>query len=169
MKENFTLFRQRYGLVVLVVIIALVMDAFTIPRWVYAYWPDWTLLVVIYWCLALPHRFNIPFAWFVGILVDLMEGSLLGQNALLYTLLAYATVTLHPRLRLYPPHQQTIYIAIVLTIYTLVTIWINNLRLSPEQNLDRLLSIIPSTIAWLWVFAMLRHLRRKFYSSTTQG
>ena len=161
-------FKQKYGLVILVVIVALTMDAFAIPLWVYSYWPDWTLLVVIYWCLALPHRFNIKFAWFVGLLVDLMKGSLLGQNALLYTLLAYTTVSLHPRLRLYPPHQQTIYIALILTSYTLLTIWIDNLRLDSEQTLSRLLSVIPGTVAWLWVFAVLRHLRRKFYS-TAQG
>ena len=158
-------FKQRYGLVILVVIVALAMDAFTIPPWMYVYWPDWTLLVVIYWCLALPHHLNIKFAWFVGILVDIMKGSLLGQNALLYTLVAYATVLLHPRLRLYPPHQQTIYIALVLTLYTLLTIWIDNLRLDSEQTLSRLLSVIPSTVAWLWVFAVLRHLRQKFYSA----
>ena len=107
----------RYRLVALTVFAAMILSALPIPQWAHVFWPEWVLLVVIYWCLAMPERLNIKFAWFVGILSDLLEGSLLGQHALLYTLIAWLTTYFYQRLRLYPPHQQVFFIALLLLIY----------------------------------------------------
>ena len=34
--------------------------------------PDWVLLVLIYWSLAIPESVGIAHAWFLGILVDVL-------------------------------------------------------------------------------------------------
>ena len=47
-------------------------------------------------------------AWVAGLLVDSLTGSLLGQHALTYVLIAWAGLSLHQRLRMYSGVQQTL-------------------------------------------------------------
>ena len=168
LKEKTQLIKHEYGLVWGAILLALIMDALPLPQWGYFYWPHWTLLTLIYWILAMPYRFNIKFAWFTGLLVDFISGTWLGQNALLYILVAYATILLHKRLRFYIP-QQMLFVAIVLGLYILITMWIESGRGSPDNNWYKLFSVVTGMFAWLWVYAMLRYLRRKFYYSIAHG
>ena len=167
-KEQSRLIKREYGLVWGAVLLALIMDALPLPQWGYYYWPNWTLLAVIYWVLALPYSFNIKFAWFTGLLVDFISGNWLGQNALIYTLVAYATIILHKRLRFYMP-QQMAFVATVLSIYILVTMWTEGIGQMADGNWNKLFSVPTGMLAWLWVYAVLRHLRRKVYYSIAQG
>ena len=168
LKEKTQLIQREYALVGGSVLFALIMDTLPLPQWGYFYWPNWTLLTVIYWVLALPYRFNIKFAWFTGLLIDFISGAWLGQNALLYTLIAYATILLYKRLRFYIP-QQILFIASVLSLYTLITLWIEGVSGAPSSSWNSLFAVGTGILAWLWVYAVLRHLRRKFYYSTAHG
>lgn len=168
LKEKTQLMQREYGLVWGAVLFSLMLDTPPLSQWEYFYWPNWTLLTVIYWVLALPYRFNIKFAWFTGLVVDLISGAWLGQNALLYTLVAYITILLHKRLRFYIP-QQMLFIAAVLSFYILATLWIESIRDIPNSSWNKLYSVGTGVLAWLWVYAVLRHLRRKFYYTTVHG
>ena len=64
------------------VMIALVLTIIPLPEWGEALRPAWVALVVFYWVLALPERFNIGWAWLTGLLLDALTGSLLGAHAL---------------------------------------------------------------------------------------
>jgi len=60
--------------------------------------PDFLLLVLIYWCMEEPHRVGATGAFFTGLLMDIAEGSLMGQNAMIYSVAAY--LVLYFRLRI---------------------------------------------------------------------
>ena len=68
--------------------------------------PDWVAMVLVYWIIALPHRVGIPTAWLAGIAVDVLLGSLIGQHALAYVLIAYVVASLYQRLRMFSVWQQ---------------------------------------------------------------
>ncbi|MFM2185985.1 MAG: rod shape-determining protein MreD [Burkholderiaceae bacterium] len=64
-----------------------------------AWWmPDLLALVVVFWNIHQPRRVGVVAAFIGGVLMDVHQGALLGQHALAYTLLGYASVTLHRRL-----------------------------------------------------------------------
>ena len=46
--------------------------------------PEWVVLVLIYWVIALPRRVGILVAWSVGLIVDVLLGSLLGQHGIAF-------------------------------------------------------------------------------------
>ena len=48
--------------------------------------PDWVLITLMYWSLAIPHRVNIGWAWVMGLVMDLAIGSSLGINSLSYSI-----------------------------------------------------------------------------------
>lgn len=153
-----------YWMVAATVLVAMVLSTLPMPQWARPLWPEWILLVVIYWCLATPEKLNVKFAWSVGILADLLKGSLLGQHALLYTLIAYLTTHFHQRLRLYPAYQQVFFIALLVLLHTVISIWIGMPRHSLWIDWHSMLPVVSSMLAWPWVFAVLRHLRRRSYA-----
>jgi rod shape-determining protein MreD len=60
--------------------------------------PDLLLLVMIYWCIEEPRRVGATTAFFLGLLMDVAESSLTGQNALVYSLSAYLAITFRLRI-----------------------------------------------------------------------
>ncbi len=148
-------------LAMLSVIVALVLTVLPIPNWALPFWPEWTILVVIYWCLTLPHKFNLKFAWVAGLLMDLIKGSLLGQYALTYLLVVYICINIYPRLRIYPLFQQAIAIGALLVPYFLLSLWVSSSFHSVTADWRYWTPIASSMLLWPWVFSMLRLVRQK--------
>lgn len=90
--------------------------------------PDWILLVVIYWCLTIPERFNIGSAWTVGLLTDALTGQLLGHHAFTYSLVAYIVVRLHRRIRVFRISRQILFILGLLSLSQLLVFWSQNIQ-----------------------------------------
>lgn len=72
--------------------------------------PDFMLVVLLYWLLRAPNLCNVGTAWFVGLLVDLATGSLLGQHALAFTITAFIGLSYQRRLVLFNAWQLTGYV-----------------------------------------------------------
>lgn len=72
--------------------------------------PDFVALVVLYWCIEQPRRFGFTSAFILGLLMDVSEGVLLGQHALAYSLLAYAGIVLHRRVRMFTLTPQIVHV-----------------------------------------------------------
>lgn len=60
--------------------------------------PDLLLLVIAFWCLHEPRRINMAAAFVFGLLLDVHDAGLLGEQALVYTLVAYGTQLLSRRM-----------------------------------------------------------------------
>lgn len=60
--------------------------------------PDLLLLVIAFWCLHEPRRINMAAAFIFGLLLDVHDAGLLGEQALAYTLVAYGTQLLSRRI-----------------------------------------------------------------------
>ena len=50
--------RKRHSVIVTTLLIALVLQIVPLPIQVDLYRPDWVLIVLAYWSMALPHRVN---------------------------------------------------------------------------------------------------------------
>ena len=59
--------------------------------------PDLLALVLVFWNIHQPRRVGVVAAFTFGVFMDVHQGALLGQHALAYTLLGYASVSLHRR------------------------------------------------------------------------
>lgn len=78
--------------------------------------PEFVLLVLIYWMLRAPHLCNVGTAWMMGLLIDVSSGSLFGQNAMVYSLTAFAAVYYQRRLVLFNEFQQAFYVLLLLLL-----------------------------------------------------
>ena len=82
--------------------------------------PDFVALVLVFWGIHQPRRVGIGIAFCMGLLMDVNDATLLGENALAYTLLSYFAITLHRRVLWFPLKKQGWYILILLLSSRLV-------------------------------------------------
>lgn len=59
--------------------------------------PDFVALVLIFWSIHQPRKVGIGIAFMMGLLMDVHDATLLGENALSYTLLSYFAIMIHRR------------------------------------------------------------------------
>lgn len=59
--------------------------------------PDFVALVLVFWSIHQPRKVGIGIAFMMGLLMDVHDASLLGENALSYTLLSYFAIMIHRR------------------------------------------------------------------------
>lgn len=124
--------------------------------------PQWVVLVLIYWVIALPHRVGVIVAWSVGLLVDVLQGDLLGQHAIAFMLVAYISESLYQRLRMYTVWQQSIIVFVIVGLSQLINFWIESIAGVAEWSLWYLMPSVVSALLWPFVFLILRYLRRVF-------
>src|SRR3954468_1776389 len=81
--------------------------------WLYVK-PDFVALVVLYWCIQQPRKVGFTAAWLLGLLMDVAEGSLFGQHALAYSVLAFAGIVLHRRVLMFTMRDQILHVIVLL-------------------------------------------------------
>jgi rod shape-determining protein MreD len=72
--------------------------------------PDFVAMVVVFWSIHQPRKVGIGIAFLMGLLMDVHDASLLGQNALAYTLLSYFAIMIHRRVLWFPLVTQAMHI-----------------------------------------------------------
>ncbi|ABE56608.1 rod shape-determining protein MreD [Shewanella denitrificans OS217] len=134
-----------------------------LPSLVELWRPDWLLMVIMYWAMALPHRYSILTAWFLGVVLDILLGAHLGIRAMAFSLVTYIVVLHFQRLRHFPRWQQSIVIAAFICLYHLVVFWLEFIVVGGVQfKTEYLQPVVSSIFIWWWVFWVLRNIRRSY-------
>jgi rod shape-determining protein MreD len=84
--------------------------------------PDLLALALVFWSVHQPRRVGVGIAFVFGLLMDVHEGSRLGQHALSYTLLSFGAITIHRRLLWFGPLAQAVQVLPLLLLAKLVSL-----------------------------------------------
>ncbi|MFM2486695.1 rod shape-determining protein MreD [Celerinatantimonas yamalensis] len=142
--------------------VAMVLQILPVPSQFDAFRPDWLLACVLYWCIALPHRFNVVGAFVCGLTLDLLLGSTLGIRALSFSLIAYISAINYVRLRNLSLWQQAMVIGVLTVIDKAVIFWVNYILHAIHLPNGYFYSALSNMLIWPWIFLFLRKLRRRF-------
>lgn len=82
--------------------------------------PDLLMLVLVFWAVHEPRRVPMSLAFFLGILVDVHDGSLLGEHALTYILVVYGALLLRKRILNFGMWTHFLHMAIVMLLAQLL-------------------------------------------------
>jgi rod shape-determining protein MreD len=96
-----------YGVILLTFMVAYVLAILPLPPWLQWGRPEWVALTLIYWSIALPERVGIATGLVLGVGLDVLEGAVLGQNALALMVVVALSLVLYQRLRVYSLGQQS--------------------------------------------------------------
>lgn len=150
------------SVIVLTLAVGLVLAVIPLPEWALPYRPQWPLLILAYWCMAVPQRVGVISGWTVGLVTDTMTGTLLGQHALTYAVCAYLVVSMHRRLRLFPWWQQTVAMGGLFFLDRLVSFLVAGATTGQTQPWNHWLTPMISMLLWPWTFMIMREVRRRF-------
>lgn len=149
-------------IILLTFVAALILAIVPLPIWAEEIRPHWVAMVLIYWCMALPHRVNIGIGWVMGLLLDVTYDAVLGQHALALALVAYITVYLHQRLRVFPLWQQSIVVFLLCGVQAVIVLWIKGMTGTAPSVWLAMLPCFTSAVLWPAVFVILRKVRRVY-------
>ena len=126
----------------------------------YAWTPDFLALSMVFWVVHQPRRVGMTVAFVCGILMDVHNGSVLGQQALVYVILTYCAFSLHRRLPWFNLDGQALHVLPLLllsqVIVLLFRLWIDGLW----PGFGWFLQSIAGAILWpLWVAILSRFFR----------
>ena len=91
-------------------IAALVLNLLPWTGTALAFKPDFVALVVLYWCIQQPRKVGFAIAWLLGLTMDVADGTLLGQHALSYSVLAFGGIVLHRRVLMFTMKDQILHV-----------------------------------------------------------
>jgi rod shape-determining protein MreD len=122
MARQVILLPVRTGFIALTLVTALMLNL--LPWSGAALWikPDFVALVVLYWCIEQPRKIGFVAAWLLGLFMDVADGTLFGQHALAYSILAYAGIVLNRRVRMFPGSAQALHIVPLLLMNDLIVL-----------------------------------------------
>ena len=142
-------------------VVALILNLVQYPEWMEYAKPDWVLLVLFYWCLAVPNRIGVGFGWLTGLLLDILYYSVLGQHAVAKAFVALIAVSSHRRLRLYLLWQQCFIVFLVASVDILITVWIYRFTSGLEISIMYWQSAFTTCLLWPLIYNILRRLRHR--------
>jgi rod shape-determining protein MreD len=151
----------RAYVIALSLICALVLQIMPMPASVDLYRPEWVLLVLSYWTLALPHRVNVGVAFINGLVLDILLGSSLGVHSFAMCVSIYILAANYQRLRNYSAWQQAIVIGVTSAFYNLIVFWLQHLLTDVYFLITYMWPVVSSMVIWPWLFWLLRKLRRQ--------
>jgi rod shape-determining protein MreD len=145
--------------VILTFLIGLMLTIMPLPGSAEAFRPDWLALLVIFWTMQLPRTWSVGTAWIVGIVLDVSQGTLLGQHALALCFVAFITVRFHLLMRVFPMPQLTATVFPILAIYQFLLFWINGVAGVDAPSITYWGPVISGTVLWPFVKIFLSGMR----------
>jgi rod shape-determining protein MreD len=156
------MFAHNGVIILLTLLVAVMASIMPLPLSVDAFRPDWVLIVLIYWCMALPGRVNIITAWVMGFLLDVLLGSVLGVHAAAMAISVFIVAENYQKIRNFSIWQQALITGVLAALYHLVVFWLQRFLIDASYLPSYLYPVITTIVLWPWVFYLLRKVRRHF-------
>lgn len=118
--------------------------------------PDFVALVLLYWCVEQPRRVGFVAAWLFGLFMDVADGTLFGQHALAYSILAYAGIVLHRRVLGFSGTPQVLHVVILLLMNDLIVLAIRMLAGADFPGFPYFIGSFVAGALWLPLGALLK-------------
>lgn len=155
--------QRQIGVMIASFVAALLLTLLPLPDMLAAARPAWLAMTLIYWCLALPGRIGVGGAWAVGLLLDAAQGTLLGQHALSFALIAYTTTRFHLGIRQLPLLLQAVVVAVLIFFLDqMLGFWVKGMSQQAPWSWSYWLATPASMLLWPMVYLTLRQMRRRY-------
>lgn len=152
-----------FGVVVVSLLLAAVLDMMPWPEWAGWFRPQWMTVVFLYWALALPDRLGVFAAFGVGLFQDALLNTLFGQHALALVVTTHLLLLTHKKISRLDVLLQGVMLFFLVGIY----LWVSYLvqRATGHVTLPAyamLAMALTSAAVWPLVAYAMQMLRRRF-------
>lgn len=95
-------------------LLSLFLPLLPLPEVLQPFKPYWPILVLTYWVLEVPGKVPLGLAFLMGLFADVLDGVLLGDQALRLAVAVFLVTRFRPRLRFFPTWQQALAMLVLL-------------------------------------------------------
>ncbi len=142
--------------------LALLLTLIPLPVWANWFRPLWVLMVLSYWALVLELYQGIGSAFFAGVMLDVLGGTLLGEHAAAMIVGIFIVMRLKRQILMYSLEQHALFMLFLTFVYQGILFLVEGFTGHAPQTLLFLAPLITTPIFWPWIFIMLRDCRRRF-------
>ncbi|MBK5913961.1 rod shape-determining protein MreD [Rhodocyclus purpureus] len=133
--------------IVLSLFVALVLNFLPTAEWPWI--PDWVALTLIFWSVRESRRVGMGWGFFLGLVMDVADSSLLGQHALAYVLATYLASALSKRILWFPLMSQALYVLPLLILVQLIQVAVRIIAGANFPGLEYFVSPLIGALLWL--------------------
>lgn len=145
--------------IVISFLVAFLLTILPLPTWALWFRPAWVLMMVIFWVMTVPGRVNLGIAWLVGLVLDGLTGSVLGEHALAFTIIAFLVLKVHQRLRFFPMWQQAGIVFSFAVLYQLILLLVQGFLGNLMYTRMIWIGCFTTMLLWPWLYIVLRDVR----------
>lgn len=123
--------------------------------------PYWPALLLLYWSLESEDRVTLGLAFMVGLATDLLNGVVLGEQALRLTALVFIALRFRSRLRFFPMWQQALAVLALLLNDRILLLIVRVLAGASLPPASWWISPFVGAALWPFLFLLLDDLRAR--------
>lgn len=143
-------------------LLAALLSAIQLPKFLQWIWPQWMVLILIFWVLNLPNRVNFGLAFSISLLLDTLSGSILGEHGLALVIPVYFIIKFNNKIIFNKINGQTLIIFLLVVIYQAILYLIHGVTRNTPVTPAYWLSSITSAFMWPSVAALLEKYARLY-------
>lgn len=153
---------KRITLITLTLLMALCLAIIPLPDWALWLRPAWVALVLIYWTMMLPNHVSVGIAWLVGLLVDILDGTLFGEHALALVIVSFCVIKLHRQVALSPLWLQSLCVGFFILIYQVTLFLVQGITGDVITYWQFWVVPAVSLFYWPWLYIVLQSYRHRY-------
>ena len=142
-------------------VFALVSMLVPLPGVLEPFKPYWPVLLLLYWSLESKDRVTLGLAFLVGLCADLLNGVVLGEQALRLYALVFIVLRFRSRLRFFPMWQQTLAVLALLLNDRILLLVVRVLAGASLPPATWWISPFVGAALWPFLFLLLDDLRAR--------
>ncbi len=151
------------------VLAAFALSLWPLPEYLAAFRPNWLALVLCYWILETPGRVGLGRAFLLGLAADLVFGTLIGEQALRLSVIAFIVLRFRPRLRFFTLPQQALAMLALLLNDRVVVLMIRALSGEGLPPANFWIAPCIGTLVWPWLYLLLDDVRLRLRMRTPKA
>ena len=130
------------------ILLSIILTVIPVPDLLDQYRLPWLKMTVIFFSIFNISLIGIISVWFSGLILDIMTGGLMGENALILAVLSYLSYRFRFQIRVYPMWQIMLIVLILLSLGELISLWINGVSGTMSFNIYDWINVGIAVLVW---------------------
>ncbi len=137
-------------------LLGMILEIMPLPHWAIWARPEWVFIILLFWVVSQPQYVGLCIAFCMGILMDMLTGTVLGQHAFIFTFMIYLITIFLPHFKSFLLWQQLSIVFVLLLLQLVLQYWIFTMTGTSVQNIYYWLPALSSMLLWIWFYILLK-------------
>jgi rod shape-determining protein MreD len=147
------------GFIIVTFVFAFLLSIMKLPEWAIWVRLPWVPVLLLFWVLVFPQQIGIGIAWGLGLMLDALNGTLIGEHALGLAIITFLFLRFYRQIRMFPMMQQAVIVSILIALYQGFLFWVQHLIGQTIEGRLVLFPVMATLIIWPALCVFLNHRR----------